>query len=186
MDYVDLLRAESPCDARGYTGAWRVIELYGVSGPLEAEVSWTAGGGGGQTAFITIPRNTRVSVYARDITIRAANLLGTAQDVACMISDGYADTENYFEQRGTAGVAQPSTVSFAVPPFARRALLEVQDPTALPNFAINVEDGMGVVRGKWAGNAQPATGMPLGAASKVNVNAPAGGLPFRVVYTLNL
>lgn len=184
VDYVDLLRAESACDARGYTGAWRVIELFGT-GPFEVEISWTAGAGGGQTVFVTVPRSTRVCVYARDLVIRVANLLASEQTVSVMVSDGYADTENYFEQRGTGGVAL-ATTAFSVPPFARRALLEVQDPALLATHFIAAADGAGVIRAKWPGNSQPGAGMPLGAASEVQVTAPGGAGPYRVVYTLNL
>lgn len=185
--YSDLLEAQS-CGGRRSHGAWRVVELFGDGGPFEAHLRWTAGDGAGQQVYVTVPRNTRLSVFARDLVIQAANLYGAAQNVGCMVSDGYAATANYFEQRGTdAGQigGGAGTTNFDVPPFGRVVHLEAQDPLTLANYTLGVIDGMNVLRAKWAGNDQPQSGMPLGGALKLEVNFPAGAV-YRLVHALNL
>ena len=185
--YSDLLEAQA-CGGRRSHGAWRVVELFGDAGPFEAHLRWTAGDGAGQQVFVTVPRNTRLSVFARDLVIRAANLYGAVQGVGCMVSDGYAATLNYFEQRGTdAGLigGGAGTTNFDVPPFGRVVHLEAQDPLTLGNYSLGVLDGMNVLRAKWAGNDQPQGGMPLGGALKLEVNFPAGAV-YRLVHALNL
>lgn len=186
--YSDLLETQGSCGTRRSHGAWRVVELFGDVGPFEAHLRWTAGEGAGQQVFVTVPRNTRLSVFARDLVIRAANLYGVSQHVGCMVSDGYAATHNYWEQRGT-DVAQigggGGTTNFDVPPFGRVVHLEAQDPLTLANYTLGVIDGMSVIRAKWAGNDQPQGGMPLGGALKLEVTFPAGAV-YRLVHALNL
>ncbi len=188
VTYSDLLEAQA-CGARRSHGAWRVVELFGDAGPFEAHLRWTAGDGAGQQVAVTVSRNTRLSVFARDLVIEAANLYGSIQNVGCMVSDGYAATANTFEQRGSdaggligggAGVA-----TFEVPAFGRVVHLEVQDPLTLGNYSLAVVDGLGVTRAKWAGNDQPEGGMPLGGALRLEVSYPAGAV-FRLVHALNL
>ena len=186
--YSDLLEAQA-CGGRRSHGAWRVVELFGDGGPFEAHLRWTAGEGAGQHVFVTVPRNTRLSVFAHDLVIEAANLYGGVQNVGCMVSDGYAATLNYFEQRGSevgglVGGGAGST-TFEIPPFGRVVHLEAQDPLTLGNYSLGVLDGMNVLRAKWAGNDQPQGGMPLGGALKLEVNFPAGAV-YRLVHALNL
>ena len=179
--YVDLLEADA-CDGRTY-GAWRVVELYAQSGPFEVSLEWTAGMGGGQSVLVTVARNTRVSLFAKTLRIRAANLDTTEQFVGVMIADGYGQAENFFEQRGTG--ADAGTDLYTVPSFSRRALLEVADPAQLASFAVAVKDGAATLRGKWPGNGQPGGGMPMGAAKTIEITRP-GGVAYRLVHSLNL
>lgn len=179
--YVDLLEADA-CDGRTY-GAWRVLELYAETGPFEVQLVWTAGSGAGQSAFVTVARNTRVSLFAKTLRVYAANLDATAQVVGVMVADGYCQAENFFEQRGMG--ADGGTDTFKVPPFSKRALLEAADPTTLATFAVAVRDGAAALRGKWVGNGQPGGGMPMGAAKTLEITRP-GNVPYRLVHSLNL
>jgi len=178
LTLVDLLRAEA-CG-----GAWRIVEAYSASGgPFELHASWSGGDGMGQEAKITVPRATRVAIFASSLSLRVANLSGAENRVGCNVADGYCVSANQYEVRGLGDQNLPGTL--AIPPFATHFRVDCSDDTQLPALGIKVYDGVGNVTVDLLGDQQPSPGVPLGAAGKVEVAVPSG-LRFRGVFLLSI
>ncbi len=123
---TDLLRAEA-C-----AGAWRIVEAFSASGgPFELLVAWSGGDGVGQEARLTVPRATRLAVYASSMTVRVANLVPVENRVGCSVADGYCVSANQYEVRGVVPSSASPPIPVAIPPFARE-LINPARPTAIP------------------------------------------------------
>ncbi|MCB9779736.1 MAG: hypothetical protein H6742_14320 [Alphaproteobacteria bacterium] len=182
LAFVDLLRGEA-CG-----GAWRIVEAYSASGgPFELHAAWSGGEGAGQEAKITVPRATRFAVFAASLSLKAANLSGSENRVGCNVADGYCVSANQYEVRGVGIQLAAELVSLplTIPPFATHFRVDCADDAQLPGLAIKVYDGVGNVTVDLTGDKQPSPGVPLGAAGKVEVAAPAD-LRFRGVFLLSI
>ncbi len=175
---VDLL------DTEARAGAWRIVELFSVSGaPFEVELAWSSGSGAGAKARLTVARATRVSVFARSLRVRAANLSAEENRVGVTVADGHAVTRNVLEVRGALVENAPQALS--VPAFATGVRLELADVALLPGATVLVYDGQGTLRSSTTGDEQPSAGVPLGGAGKLEMNA-AGGAAYRAIFHLAL
>lgn len=171
-------------DADAQAACWRIVEAFSRDGqPFELEVSWSSGGGAGARARATVSRSTRLSVFARALRVRAANVSGSENRVGVTVADGFAATRNQWEHRGRTGAGGATEVG--IPPFAGHLVLEAADPAQLPGLALLVYDGTGTLRAKVPGDAQPPSGVPLGGAARLEVSG-AAEADFRVVFHLNL
>ena len=178
------LKLQKLLDAESELDTWRIVEVFSLTpAPFEIELAWAAGAGSGAFAKITVARSARVCVFARALKIRAGNLADKTNRVCVTVADGRTTTTNQWEVTGNANEQQPENIE--IPPFAKRLRLEMADPTQLPGSDIKVYDGLGTLRGKVAGNAQPGSGVPVGGAGKVEVTT-TGASDYRVVYTLAL
>ncbi|MFH1466428.1 MAG: hypothetical protein ABIO70_18740 [Pseudomonadota bacterium] len=171
-------------DADAQAACWRIVEAFSREGqPFELEVAWSSGGGAGAKAKVTVSRSTRLSVFARALQVRAANASGSENRVGVTVADGFAATRNQWEHRGRTSAN--GVVEVGIPPFADHLVLETADPDQLSGLGLLVYDGTSTLRAKVPGDAQPANGVPLGGAAKLEVSA-AAEADFRVVFHLNL
>ena len=168
-------------------GDWRILDLWSDEGsPWEARVVWSGGGGALRTALVDVPKCVRVCVHATMIQVFGANLSTSANIQArAAIADGYCDTENQWTVRGTV-TDQGQTVSATPPPWAKFARLELSDSTLLGSAFVELLDVNGTARGRYAANAQPATGAPIGDAATVRLVLPGGSYAYRLVFLLHL
>ena len=168
-------------------GDWRILDLWSDEGsPWEARVVWSGGGGALRTALVDVPKCVRVCVHATMIQVFGANLSPSANIQArAAIADGYCDTENQWTVRGTV-TDQGQTVSATPPPWAKFARLELSDSTLLGSAFVELLDVNGTARGRYAGNAQPQPGAPIGDAASVRLVLPAGTYAYRLVFLLHL
>ena len=168
-------------------GDWRILDLWSDEGtPWEARVVWSGGGGALRTALVDVPKCVRVCVHATMIQVFGANLSTSANIQArAAIADGYFDTENQWTVRGTV-TDQGQTVSATPPPWAKFARLELSDSTMLGSAFVELLDVNGTARGRYAANAQPAPGAPIGDAATVRLVLPGGTYAYRLVFLLHL
>lgn len=168
-------------------GDWRILDLWSDEGsPWEARVVWSGGGGALRTALVDVPKCVRVCVHATMIQVFGANLSTSANIQArAAIADGYCDTENQWTVRGTV-TDQGQTVSATPPPWAKFARLELSDSTLLGSAFVELLDVNGTARGRYAANAQPAPGAPIGDAATVRLVLPGGTYAYRLVFLLHL
>ena len=168
-------------------GAWRLIDLWSDEGtPWQARVSWSGGGGAQRTAKLDVPNSTRLCIHATMVQVFGANLSTSANIQArAAIADGYCDTENQWTVRGTV-TDQGQTVNATPPPWAKFARLELSDSTLLGSAFVELLDVNGTARGRYAANAQPAPGAPIGDAATVRLVLPGGTYAYRLVFLLHL
>ncbi len=168
-------------------GDWRILDLWSDEGsPWEARVVWSGGGGALRTALVDVPKCVRVCVHATMIQVFGANLSTSANIQArAAIADGYCDTENQWTVRGTV-TDQGQTVNATPPPWAKFARLELSDSTLLGSAFVELLDVNGTARGRYAANAQPAPGAPIGDAATVRLVLPGGTYAYRLVFLLHL
>ncbi len=168
-------------------GDWRILDLWSDEGsPWEARVVWSGGGGALRTALVDVPKCVRVCVHATMIQVFGANLSTSANIQArAAIADGYCDTENQWTVRGTV-TDQGQTVNATPPPWAKFARLELSDSTLLGSAFVEFLDVNGTARGRYAANAQPAPGAPIGDAATVRLVLPGGSYAYRLVFLLHL
>lgn len=168
-------------------GDWRILDLWSDEGsPWEARVVWSGGGGALRTALVDVPKCVRVCVHATMIQVFGANLSTSANIQArAAIADGYCDTENQWTVRGTV-TDQGQTVNATPPPWAKFARLELSDSTLAGSAFVELLDVNGTARGRYAANAQPAPGAPIGDAATVRLVLPGGTYAYRLVFLLHL
>jgi hypothetical protein len=171
-------------DTEARHGAWRIVELFSVDGaPFEVELSWSSGSGAGASARLTVARAGRISVFARALRVRAANLSSSENRVGVTVADGHAVTRNVLEVTGQLG--DNASEKLTLPPFASAVCLELADAVLLPGAEIRVYDGQGTLRSTTTGDEQPSTGVPLGGASKVEVSS-GSACAYRALFHLAL
>jgi len=175
---VELLKAEAEGDA------WRVVEVFSRTGlPFDVELQWSSGGGSGVTALVTVARATRIGIHARSLRVIASNHADKVNRVGVTVADGFAATRNQWEHRGHYVRSSVPTL-IPIPAFGESLRLDLADPSS-PPVLIRVRDGLGAVRAAYAAANQPASGIPVGGAASVELDAPAE-LDFRAVYQLSL
>lgn len=163
--------------------AWRIVDVFSRSAkPFACLLEWSGGSGGGASARIVCARATRISVFARNLKVSAANLSGGTNQVQVNVADGYADTQNTWEERGT-GTGVPQNVP--IPELAVRARLEIDDPGMGWATFIDIEDGLATLRSRVSWNEQPPDGVPLAGAGALKVTVSATD-NWRVVFGLAL
>ncbi len=172
-------------------GDWRIVDLWSDEGtPWEARLVWSGGGGAQRSAFLDVPRCTRVCVHATMLQVFGSNL-STSTNISAVvaIADGQCDTENQWTVRGTgvqdiAGGA--GNVAVVPPPWAKFVRLELSDSALLSTSFVELVDVNGTARGRYAGDKQPFPGAPIGDAATVRCVLPAGSFAYRVVFLLHL
>ena len=171
-------------DAEAQAACWRIVEAFSLDGaPFDLEVSWASGGGAGAKAKLTVSRSTRLCVFARALRVRAFNLSASTNRVGVTVADGFTGSRNRWEARGRTSAEQATAVE--IPPFADTLRLELADPDQLSTTSLLIHDGSGTLRAKVTGDGQFSTGLALGGAAKVSIEA-AAETDFRVVYRLTL
>lgn len=176
---VELLHAEAEADT------WRVVEVFSRSGlPFEADLSWSSGTGSGAGVQFTVARATRVCVLARSLRLSTTNLAKKANRVGVTVADGFAPTRNTRDVAGGVGAGTPFVVP--VPPFAETCRVELATLAAYPDTQIAVVDALGDTRGAYVAPLQPASGIPVGGASRIEVTSTHPGTLARVVFHLSL
>jgi hypothetical protein len=172
-------------DAEARLACWRIVEAYSLTGaPFEVQIEWAAGSGVGAKAKVTVPRSARIAVYARQVQVLAGNLSSAENRVGVTVADGFAQTRNVFEERGTFTNDVGDDVPVA--PFGDRVRLEIDDQSYLGSTRIRVYDGEGILRSEHAGDAQPDDGTPVGDAGSLQVALPGHTCGYRVVFFLAL
>jgi hypothetical protein len=173
---AELLHSEGPC------AEWRLVELFAPKGTFLAHLSWSAGGGTGDSISIVGTSAARVCVFARSLRIVGGNLAALEQQVSAVVCDLIAPlpTHNqWYEELVHPAVATPPR---------HAAGFRVEYPGGAAQAAastIDVLDGVGVVIASYLGNAQVQPWNPLGDAASIRVTTGAGAR-FRVVYDLTL
>lgn len=162
LELRDLLQGESQY------ATWRLVEVFSDKGlPFELELRWSGGAGSGAWSKLTVASATRICLFARSITLRAANLSSDVNRVGVTIADGFAPTTNTYEQRDTCDAVTP--VRFSIPPFAQTFSLQLADRGKLPGAVISFFDGTGAVRGQVSGATQPGEGILVGGTGRIEV-----------------
>ncbi len=172
-------------------GDWRIIDLWSDEGsPWEAKLVWSGGGGAQRTAYLDVPKCTRVCVHATMLQVFGSNLSTSASISArAAIADGQCDTENQWTVRGSSAQligGGGGNVDVTPPPWARFARLEVSDSTVAPTTFVELLDINATTRARYAVDKQPAPGVPLGDAATVRCVLPSGSFSYRVVFLLHL
>jgi len=174
---VELLSAESGDDA------WRIVELFSLSGlPFDVDLAWSSGGGSGVSARVTVAKAARVGVHARSLRLTATNHAPVPNRVGCTVADGFSATRNQLEHRAThLETANPSRVP--IPPFAERVRVDLGEPH--PSARLRLRDALGRVRSLLLHQQQPADGLLVGGAASLELEETAD-FDFRAVFTLSL
>lgn len=171
-----LLQGKANCSA------WRIVEIWSDGAlPFDVQLVWTAGGGAGQIAQITVARAARVAINAQDLTVTATNLTTSDNTVSVAVSDAHAfvATRNVKEARDFSNAETDVTI----PPYAERVRVGLQDSSKLPTCTLRIYGPDGQVSDELTADTQPSDGLPVGAATKLTVE---NGGPFRAVFTLQL
>ena len=200
---VLLLNAESRA------GAWRLIEAHSQDGnPFDLHLAWSAGAGSGAAAKVTVPNATRICVFARSLTLRAANLSSAMNRVGVNVPDGFAPTQNVWEHCGQVGTSwgtgevtldpdlpgdadidldlEPKPVAeLPRPAFAHRMKLALADPTGLAGSYIELRDHKDALTGVIPAEMAATFGIPLGGANRIllRTSAPTA---FRALFELSI
>lgn len=178
LAYQALLNAESRADT------WRIVEAFSRPGlPFALELSWASGSGSGTKARVTVAHASRICVFARSLSLRAANLSAQGNRVAVTVADGFAPCRNQWEVTGTVSEGSPAAIP--VPPYAERLRVEVADPLKNPNTLVRLVDGLGVVRSSFRVDEQPSHGVPVGGVQALEVLLNSVS-QFRAVFFLSL
>jgi hypothetical protein len=172
-------------DSDSEEATWRIVEAFSVDGaPFALEVSWSAGAGAGPRARATISRSGRMSVFARGLRVRAANLSNAKNRIGVSVADGYAPSRNVYEVCGSTLAGGASTM-IEIPPYAEDFVLEVANTDLQAGTEIRLFDGQGTLRAKYTGDDQLSTGIDVGGAGKIEVSS-AAPVDFRIVFQLSL
>lgn len=166
-------------DAEAELDTWRIVEVFSRIGPFEVDLSWSAGNGSGAAARVTVPRSTRICLFARSLRVAALNLCDATHRVGVTVGDGFAVTANVRELHGRG----PGRLD--VPPFSRRVRLDLADSTQLAAARLQVLDGLGAQRADVPCLHQPDSGVPLGDTGSVQVDLPPE-VDWRLIFTLCL
>jgi len=162
----DLLNAESD------GAAWRLIEAFSERGlPFELALRWSGGSGTGASGKLTIANASRVCIFARSLTLSAANLANTPNRVGVTVADGFAPTANVWEYRASCDGHTP--IQLPVPPFALSFQVHLAKRGTLPRSVISLFDGTGALSSQYSGAAQAASGIPVGGAARIEVLTPS-------------
>lgn len=174
ISWQTLLQAEAA------QGRWRLVELFGLGdgSPFVAWLKWSSGMGVGAEAKIAVTRATRVCVMARSLSVQVGHRVNAAATVGVTVADGRETTVNHWEEWVGTG-----TNTVPIPPFAKLARLESGDPTVMAASTIDLIDGLGTTRSRYAGDAQPSGGIALAGASELQTTC---SVNHRVVYELAL
>ena len=167
--------------------SWRIVELVSRSkAPFEVSLSWGAGGASGASALLTVPRCTRIGLFARSLEIQVGNLSDAANTVLVAIADthSFVQTRNQHEYRGV--IEDDGSTEVEIPPFASHVRLDCHDHTALPDMRLRLVDGQGTTRLYLPADQLPQDGLPVGGAHKVLSHVTAGTVLWRVVFLLSL
>jgi len=178
--------AAAPCDERGRNQArWRTIDLWSDEGlPWQARIEWSGGHAGARSAYITVSKSTRVCIHAASVRVTGRGLSTTNQTAWAAVSDGQTTTENEYSERGSTAVGT-TTMSVAVPPFAKYVRLELATFSEYALSFIALTDGWAVVRNTTRGDAQPSPGLPVGDAQTVTLTT-TNPVDWRITFVLNL
>ncbi len=172
-------------------GDWRIIDLWSdEASPWEARLVWSGGGGAQRTAWLNVPKSTRVCVHATTLQVFGSNL-STSSDIAARaaIADGQCDTENQWTVRGDSTQligGGSGTVDVLPPPWAKFVRLELSDSTLNSTTFVELLDINATTRARYGVDQQPNPGVPLGDAATVRCVLPAGTFSYRVVFLLHL
>ncbi len=178
LKYLSLLNTSAQEDT------WRIVEAFSASSlPFALSLAWSAGTGVGATALITVCRSARVAVYARSLTLRVANLSTDDNSVGATVADGFAQTQNQWEERGIAQNLTAAVVS--IPPFSLRFRVDLADASLLSTAQIMVYDGQNTLCATVMGDLQPDGGVLVGGARRIEILTTAD-VEYRVVFTLSL
>lgn len=187
IDIIFPARALLLPGAESEQSRWRLVDLFTNMDPgrvFEAELTWSAGTGGIHKARMTVPRATRVCVFARTIKIEVFNFydavaLPEGNSVGCAISDGMDPTRNNWEYRGSPGVGLFPDSLF--PTFAQTVRLELDDPMAWATSYLRFYDESGIPRSTIYANEQPDVGIPVGDIAALEIKADSR---FRLLWAL--
>ncbi len=172
-------------------GDWRIIDLWSDEAtPWEARLVWSGGGGAQRTAYLDVPKCTRVCVHATMLQVFGSNLSTSANIQARVaIADGQCDTENQWTVRGSSAQViggAGGNVDVIPPPWAKFVRLELSDSTLNASTFVELLDVNATSRARYAVDKQPAPGVPLGDAATVRCVLPSGSFSYRVVFLLHL
>ena len=191
LAYQSFLGGQSGCGDAG--ARWRVIEVFSESRlPFQAEVTWSAGGGGNLRAHLTVSRGTRVAVFARTFTVRVANLSDAENTVSGVVADAdtFVQTHNQLELTGQHDgndLAGAQSSELEVPFFARHLHVylhgEGLDPAL---WGVRVYDGQNILRSSTPVSTIPSGGLEVGGARKVELYSGSQAGVWRAVFTLAL
>jgi len=176
---VALLSAEADADG------WRILEVFSRSGrPFEVDVAWSSGSGSGARATVTVASATRIGLFARSLTVRAASLAAETHRVGINVADGKLVTRNQHEVRGSVSEGGPLIVP--VPPFATHARVELGVLNLDTVTQVRVLDAFDTARSVLLASQQPSGGIPVGGAAALRISHNQSLADARVVFQLSL
>lgn len=165
-------------------GAWRIVEVFSQEGrPFELELRWSAAKSSGAWVKLTTSHALRVSVFAKSLTLKASNLSSEPNTVTGRVDDGFSQTANVWEHRARTDGTTP--LSIPIPPFAAAFRLDLADREALARATITLLDGQGTARARYSAATQPAGGVALGGAGRLEI-ATEDSIDLRGIFTLSL
>jgi len=187
VDIIFPTRAVLLPGAESEQARWRLVDLFTNMDPgrvFEAELTWSAGTGGIHKARMTVPRATRVCVFARTIRCEVLNYYDAAtlpegNNVGIAISDGMDPTRNNWEYRGSPGMGFFPDSLF--PTFAQFVRLELDDPMAWATSYLRFYDESFIPRSTIYANQQPDVGIPVGDIAHLEIKADSR---FRLLWAL--
>ena len=175
---TSLLTAEFP------DSAWRTVEVVSREGkPFELELKWSVVTASGSRAVVTAASAARVCVFARSIQVFVSNLSSDGHTVIGQVADGFTQSANVWEHRATVSAQTP--VNIPIPPFAAVFFLHLGGHDTPPGTTITIFDGTGTARAQFSAANQPAGGIPLGGAGRIEVTTQSN-MEVRGVFALSI
>lgn len=163
--------------------AYRLVHLRSIApAPWEARLEWSSGDESGLKAFVTVPQQVRVGIFAGSLEVFGRSITGEENKVAVHAPVGFLRTENQWEVRGSQTASEEEV---AIPPFAIGVRLDLGVDSAYATSYLRLvgPDGLNT-RALIYGDVQPGAGtLRLGATRILRIFATA---QWRVVFDLGL
>ncbi len=180
-------------DGEGRDGWWLIeaesdyhTPAGSVGLPFKLSLNWSFGNTNSQQILLSVVRGTRITLFARALDVRAANVVGTANPITVRWTPVVAPlpTANVVELR-VANLAA-GTLSVPVPRFARSVRLGVGDPAAKAGAVLRLIDPfLGGTFDHVTYADQPPDGVLLGDCNEVAVELAAPS-NVRLIFGLHL
>jgi hypothetical protein len=146
--------------------------------PFDVELSWTGGGGIGNSIRVTAGGGMLViPLQAKSITVSIANWTLADMLVHASIENGAPTTMDLRRALVEQTLGAGATQDFAVPKYAREVLVQPSDSTLVGNVAVNLLNQTGNTVAQFGGGEY----VPVSPASKLQIEN-TGGVAFTFYY----
>lgn len=175
--WLSIFNADSAGDA------YRLVHLRSLEpAPWEARLRWSTGDESGLEAFVTVPQQVRIGIFAASLEVSGRSITGSTNSVVMHAPVGFLRTANYWEVRGSQTASEEAV---DIPPWAVGVRLDLGVDTAYATSYLRLvgPDGLNT-RALVYGDVQPGAGtLRMGGTRILKIFATA---QWRVVFDLDL